>query len=148
MMLRKPSEVDHLEKYYIANYTSAIYYKHCILTTKKIFLKKLFKSLYNHKKALKDDLDRHILEAKDQEYLDHLLLKCKKEVLRMHRNLSMNTNPKSGQICTEMENRFFKQLHQTLQLLTDGRLRNTLLSHKNQSKALEEKLILVSKYLI
>ncbi|MBZ9631823.1 hypothetical protein LB465_13625 [Salegentibacter sp. LM13S] len=148
MMLRKPSEVDHLEKYYIANYTSAIYYKHCILTTKKIFLKKLFKSLYNHKKALKDDLDRHILDAKDQEYLEDLLLKCKKEVLKMHQNLSMNTNPKSGQICTEMENRFFKQLYQTLQLLTDGSLRNTLLSHKHQSKALQEKLNLVSKYLI
>ncbi|MBO2545472.1 MULTISPECIES: hypothetical protein [Salegentibacter] len=148
MMLRKPSEVDHLEKYYIANYTAAIYYKHCILTTKKIFLKKLFKSLYNHKKALKDDLDRHILEARDQDYLDQLLLKCKKEVLKMQQNLRMNTNPKSGQICTEMERRFFNQLHQTLQVLTDGSLRNTLLSHKHKSKALQERLHLVSKYLI
>lgn len=107
MMLKKPSEIDYLENYYIANYTSAIYYKHCILTTKKIFLKKLFKSLYNHKKALKDDLDRHISEARDQEYLDQLLLKCKKEVFKMQQNLSINTNPKSGQICTEMGKAFF-----------------------------------------
>ena len=119
MMLRKPSEVDHLEKYYIANYTAAIYY-----------------------------LDRHILEARDQDYLDQLLLKCKKEVLKMQQNLRMNTNPKSGQICTELERRFFNQLHQTLQVLTDGSLRNTLLSHKHKSKALQERLHLVSKYLI
>lgn len=148
MMLRKPSEVNHLEKYYITNYTTAIYYKHCILTTKKIFLKKLFKSLYNHKKALKDDLDRHILDARDQEYLDHLLLKCKEEVFKMQQNLRKNTNPKSGQICTEMERHFLKQLQQTLQLLTDGSLRNTLLSHKHKAKALQEKLLMVNKYLI
>ncbi|MBZ9731007.1 hypothetical protein LB467_15035 [Salegentibacter sp. JZCK2] len=147
-MLRKPSKIDHLEKYYIANYTAAIYYKHGILTTKKQFLKRLYKSLYNHKKALKDDLDRYILEVRDQDYLDRLLLKCKKEVLVMQRRLSTTSNLKSGRVCTEIENRFVKQLHQTFTKLTDGDLRNTLLSHKHKSKPLQEQLVLVSKYLI
>lgn len=148
MMLRRPSEVDHLEKYYIVNYTAAIYYKHAILTTKKPFLKKLYKSLYNHKKALKDDLDRYILEARDQDYLERLLLKCKKEVLKLQRKLSTSSNLKSGRVCAEMENHFVKQLHQTLTNLTEGDLRNTLLSHKHKSKPLQEQLILVNKYLI
>ena len=148
MMLKKPTEVDHLEKYYIANYTAAIYYKHGILTTKKPFLKRLFKSLYNHKKALKDDLDKHILEARDQEYLDHLILKCKKEVVKLQRRLSTTSNLKSGRICTEMENRFLKQLQLTLTNLTDAKLKNTLLSHKQKSKPLQEQLVMVNKYLI
>ena len=148
MMLRKPSEVDYLENYYIANYTAAIYYKHAILTTKKPYLKRLFKSLYNHKKALKTDLDTHILEARDQEYLDKLLVKCKNEVLRMQKKISSAANLKTGRICTEMENHFGKQLKHTLSLLTDGKLRNTLLAHKHSSESLRNQLTTVSKYLI
>ena len=147
-MLRKPSEVDYLENYYIANYTAAIYYKHAILTTKKPYLKRLFKSLYNHKKALKNDLDKYILDARDQEYLDELIVKCKKEVVKMQRKLSSSSNLKTGRICTEMENYFGKQLKHTLGLLTDGKLRNTLLSHKHSSDSLRNQLITVSKYLI
>ena len=147
-MLRKPSEVDYLENYYIANYTAAIYYKHAILTTKKPYLKRLFKSLYNHKKTLKNDLDKHILDARDQEYLDELIVKCKKEVVKMQRKLSSSSNLKTGRICTEMENYFVKQLKHTLSLLTDGNLRNTLLSHKHSSDSLRNQLITVSKYLI
>lgn len=147
-MLRKPSEIDYLENYYITTYTSAIYYKHSIMTTKKTFLKKLFKSLYNQKKAIKSDLDKHILEARDQDYLDELQLKCKKEVLKMDRYLRDNTNPKYGQICTKIEGRFFHHLQESLKLLTDGSLRNTLLSHKYKSQILREKLLLVNKYLI
>jgi hypothetical protein len=147
-MLRKPSEVDYLENYYIANYTAAIYYKHAILTTKKPYLKRLFKSLYNHKKTLKNDLDKHILDARDQEYLDELIVKCKKEVVKMQRKLSSSSNLKTGRICTEMENYFVKQLKHTLSLLTDGKLRNTLLSHKHFSDSLRNQLITVSKYLI
>jgi|TARA_B100001063_G_C16686760_1_gene514775 hypothetical protein len=147
-MLRKPSEVDYLENYYIANYTAAIYYKHAILTTKKPYLKRLFKSLYNHKKALKNDLDKHILDARDQEYLDELIVQCKKEVVKMQRKLSSSSNLKTGRICTEMENYFVKQLKHTLGLLTDGKLRNTLLSHKHSSDSLRNQLITVSKYLI
>jgi hypothetical protein len=148
VMLRKPSEVDYLENYYIANYTAAIYYKHAILTTKKPYLKRLFKSLYNHKKTLKNDLDKHILDARDQEYLDELIVKCKKEVVKMQRKLSSSSNLKTGRICTEMENYFVKQLKHTLSLLTDGKLRNTLLSHKHSSDSLRNQLITVSKYLI
>lgn len=147
-MLRKPCEVDYLENYYIANYTAAIYYKHAILTTKKPYLKRLFKSLYNHKKTLKNDLDKHILDARDQEYLDELIVKCKKEVVKMQRKLSSSSNLKTGRICTEMENYFVKQLKHTLSLLTDGKLRNTLLSHKHFSDSLRNQLITVSKYLI
>ena len=147
-MLRKPSEVDYLENYYIANYTAAIYYKHAILTTKKPYLKRLFKSLYNHKKTLKNDLDKHILDAREQEYLDELIVKCKKEVVKMQRKLSSSSNLKTGRICTEMENYFVKQLKHTLSLLTDGKLRNTLLSHKHSSDSLRNQLITVSKYLI
>lgn len=147
-MLRKPSEVDYLENYYIANYTAAIYYKHAILTTKKPYLKRLFKSLYNHKKTLKNDLDKHILDARDKEYLDELIVKCKKEVVKMQRKLSSSSNLKTGRICTEMENYFVKQLKHTLSLLTDGKLRNTLLSHKHSSDSLRNQLITVSKYLI
>jgi hypothetical protein len=147
-MLRKPSEVDYLENYYIANYTAAIYYKHAILTTKKPYLKRLFKSLYNHKKTLKNDLDKHILDARDQEYLDELIVQCKKEVVKMQRKLSSSSNLKTGRICTEMENYFVKQLKHTLSLLTDGKLRNTLLSHKHSSDSLRNQLITVSKYLI
>jgi hypothetical protein len=148
MMLREPSEIDYLENYYIANYTAAIYYKHGILSTKKPFLKRLFKSLYNNKKELKDDLDKHILETRDQKYLDHLILKCKKEVVKLQRRLSTTSNLKSGRICTEMEKRFLKQLQLTLTNLTDENLRNTLLSHKHKSKPLQEQLVLVNKYLI
>lgn len=147
-MLRKISKEDSLEKYYIANYTAAIYYKHGILSTKKPFLKRLFKSLYNHKKALKDDLDKHLLEVRDQEYLDHLLLKCKKEVVNLQRRLSTTSNLKAGRICTEMENRYIQQLHQILTDLSEGNLKNTLLSHKQKSKSLQEQLVLVNKYLI
>ncbi|WP_166636599.1 hypothetical protein [Salegentibacter sp. 24] len=148
IMLRRPSEIDYLESYYIANYTAAIYYKHGVLSTKKPFLKRLFKSLYNHKKTLKDDLDKHILEAKDQEYLDILIKKCKKEILQMQRKLSETPNLKSGRICIEMEKQFIKQLHHTLSNLTDGNLRNTCLAHKHTSKPLQKQLILVNKYLI
>jgi hypothetical protein len=147
-MLRKPSEVDYLENYYIANYTAAIYYKHAILTTKKPYLKRLFKSLYNYKKTFKNDLDKHILDARNQEYLDELIVKCKKEVVKMQRKLSSSSNLKTGRICTEMENYFVKQLKHTLSLLTDGKLRNTLLSHKHSSDSLRNQLITVSKYLI
>ncbi|MBI6121434.1 hypothetical protein [Salegentibacter maritimus] len=147
-MLWKPSEVDYLENYYIANYTAAMYYKHAILTTTKPYLKRLFKSLYNHKKTLKQDLDKHILEAKDQEYLDQLLIKCKKEVLKMQKKLNTTSNLNKGRICTEIENYFIKHLKDTLKLLTDGSLRNTLLSHKHSSKALKNQLNTVSKYLI
>ncbi|SKB29947.1 hypothetical protein SAMN05660776_0178 [Salegentibacter holothuriorum] len=147
-MLWKPSEVDYLENYYIANYTAAIYYKHAILTTKKPYLKRLFKSLYNHKKTLKQDLDKHILEARDQEYLNQLIAKCKEEVLRMQRKLNDAPNLKTGRICTEMENHFVKQLKHTLRLLTNGKLRNTLLFHKQSSKSLRNQITTVSKYLI
>ena len=147
-MLWKPSEVEYLENYYIANYTAAIYYKHAILTTTKPYLKRLFKSLYNHKKTLKQDLDKHILEARGQEYLNQLSAKCKKEVLRMQRKLSTTSNLKKGRICTEIENYFVKHLKDALKLLTDGNLRNTLLSHKHSSRALQNQLNTVSKYLI
>lgn len=147
-MLWKPSEVDYLENYYIANYTAAMYYKHAILTTKKPYLKRLFKSLYNHKKALKKDLDKHILEARDQEYLDNLIVKCKNEVLRIQRKISSASNLKTGRICTEMENHFVKQLKHTLTLLTDGNLRNTLLYHRHSSKSLQNQLTTVNRYLI
>lgn len=148
MMLMKPSEIDYLEKYYIANYTAAIYYKHAILSTRKPYLKRLFKSLYNHKKALKNDLDKHILAARNQEYLDELLGKCKYEIANMQRKLSTTSNLKTGRICTEIENHFVKQLKHTLSLLTDGNLRNTLLTHKHSSKPLQNQLKTVSKYLI
>ncbi|HKL34686.1 MAG TPA: hypothetical protein VJ899_00185 [Salegentibacter sp.] len=148
MILKKPSEVDFLENYYITNYTAALYYKHAILYTKKSYLKKLFKALYRHKKALKDDLDKHILAARDQRYLDKLIKKSKYEVQKMHEKLSSSSNIKSGRICTEVENHFLNQLQQTLSLITDGNLRDMLLSHKYKAATLRDKLTTVSKYLI
>jgi len=81
-----------------------------ILSTKKPCLKRLCKSLYNYKKSLKDDLDEHLLEVRDQQYLDQLLLKCKKEVFNLKRRLSTTNNLKARRISTEMENKFIQQL--------------------------------------
>lgn len=125
-------ELQELIKIYKLNYKWGIFYKQLVLTSKKDIEKELYKTLICQKKSFHSILSTYIEKRIKKEDFEKLQFEAKSELKKLNRKFHPELNTKNSLLCCEVEKRLFEIYCESLRKVTDGKVREILLSHKHR----------------
>jgi|TARA_R110002020_G_scaffold314573_3_gene529784 hypothetical protein len=144
----KTVELKELEKIYKQNYKWGLFYKQCILSSKKPYVKDLYKKLVCQKISFHKLIIKEMLKRVDQEYLQKLDRECKNELRELQQKYHPDLNNKHSLMCCNIEKNLYSAYCESLRKITDGKIRALILNQKYQIKLLREEMVKIEKYLI
>ncbi|PKD16220.1 hypothetical protein APR41_10560 [Salegentibacter salinarum] len=144
----KNLELKELEKIYKWNFKWGMFYKQCILSSKKPYIKNLYKKLVCQKISFHKLLMEQLLKKVDQKYLQKLDRECKNELREIHQKYHPDLNNKHSLMCCQIEKKLYSAYCESLRKITDGKIRALILNQKYQIKLLQHEMEKIEKYLI
>ncbi len=148
ILVLNQQELEDLKEIYILNYKWGVFYKQCVLTANKPFIKEIYKKLICQKKNFINLLQSQMLKKVDKDYLQKLHLECREELKVLQQKFPPELNNKHSLLCCHVEKKLHQKYCDSLGNIKDGKIRALLLSQKHQLNLILKETEKIEKYLI